>query len=83
MRDIRNEVIALMKEKCAYLFHVDIDTLGEDTRLAEDLQCKSVNYVQLSTYLEDEYDVEVPYMAFKRNKTIGDIAEYMMDLLEC
>ena len=82
MRDIRNEVIELMREKCAFIFHVDKETLGPDTRLAEDLHCKSVNYVELSTYLENDYDVEVPYMAFKRNKTIGEVADYIQDLLE-
>lgn len=79
---LREDVIQLMREKCAWLFHVDIETLGPDTRLEEDLRCKSVNYVQLSSYLEDAYDVEVPYMAFKRQKTFSEIADYMAELLE-
>lgn len=82
MRNIKEDVIQLMKEKCAWLFHADINTLGPETDLEADLGCKSVNWVQLSSYLEDEYDVEVPYMEFRRHKTIADIADYMAELLE-
>ena len=36
----------------------------------------------MTTFLEDEFDIEVPYMQFKRNKTIGEAAEFVTELLE-
>ena len=37
---------------------------------------------QMTTFLEDEFDIEVPYMQFKRNKTVGEAAEFVTELLE-
>ena len=74
---IRDEVIEILKNKAAALFGLDPETLGEDTRFEEDLHCKSVNIVQFSAALEDEYDVEVPYMEFSRKKTFGEAGDYI------
>ena len=32
--------------------------------------------------MEDEFDVEIPYMTFRRKKTIGEAIEYVYDLVE-
>ncbi|WP_242958699.1 hypothetical protein [Flavonifractor sp. An112] len=48
----------------------------------EDLNAKSVHYSQITTFLEDEFDVEIPYMTFRRKKTIGEAIEYVYDLVE-
>ncbi len=48
----------------------------------ESIGMKSVNYSQLTTTLEDAFDVEVPYMDFKRKTTIGAAADYVVELLE-
>ncbi len=74
---IRDEVIEILSKKAAELFGIDPSTLGADTRFEEDLNCKSVNYVQFSAALEDEYDVEVPYMEFKKKKTFGEAGDYI------
>jgi hypothetical protein len=31
---------------------------------------------------EDEFDIEVPYINFKRCKTLGEAADYVVELLE-
>ena len=74
---IRDEVIEALSKKAVALFGVDPSTLNGDTRFAEDLHCKSVNYVQFGAVLEDMYDVEVPYMEFKKKKTFGEAGDYI------
>lgn len=75
------EVVELLAKKAAELFQVDAAALNAETRFNEDLHCKSVDLVKFTTTLEDEYDVEVPFMAFKRCKTFGDAAAFVADAL--
>lgn len=78
----REEVIAKMIERGAPLFGKTPEEMTEDMRLAEDLNAKSVHISQITTYLEDAFDIEVPYMQFRRKKTIGEAADYVCELLE-
>ena len=76
----REEVIELLINTVVDLLGVDASTLNANTRFKEDLGCKSSNIVQITIALEDEYDVEVPFMAFNRCATFGDAADYMSEL---
>lgn len=79
---IQEEVIEALSKKCAELFNVKAEDLGPETRFVEDLGAKSTNYVQLSSMLEDMYDVEVPYMEFHRKKTFQEAADYVNSLFD-
>ena len=74
------EVIELLKTRTTALFGIDAATLSGDTRFEEDLHCKSTDIVRYSAALEDEYEIEVPYMALKRCKTFEEAAKFMADL---
>ncbi|MDR0719438.1 MAG: phosphopantetheine-binding protein [Treponema sp.] len=74
---IRDEAIEILVKKAAGIFGKNPADLGADTRFIEDLQAKSVNFVQLSAALEEEYEVEVPYMEFRKKKTFGEAADYI------
>ena len=37
---------------------------------------------QMTNFLEDEFDVEVPYMEFRRKTTIGEAADFIVELVE-
>lgn len=76
---LREEIIEKMKERLSTILGVSDCT--EETTF-ESLGMKSVNYSQLTTVLEDEFDVEVPYMDFKRKLTIGSAADYIVELVE-
>lgn len=76
----RDEVIELLTNIVVDLLGVDGSELNENTRFKEDLGCKSANIVQITVALENEYDVEVPFMAFNRCVTFGDAADYMSEL---
>lgn len=77
----RDEILEAIIARISMLIGIEADSLTEDT-VMDSLEMKSVNYSQLTTYLEDECDVEVPYMEFKRKKTIGEAADYIVELVE-
>lgn len=74
------EVVALLVDTAANLYGLDADTLNENTSFKDDLKCKSADIVKFTLALEEEYDVEVPFMAFNRCLTFGDAANYMSEL---
>lgn len=78
---MREEIIAKIIEKGAYLWGLDASTLNENTTFAE-VGAKSGHISSITTTLEDAYDCEVPYIGFKKCKTIGEAADYVVDLLE-
>ncbi len=77
----RDEILEAIIKRISMLIGVDEASLSEETEF-ESLEMKSVNYSQLTTYLEDECDVEVPFMEFKRKATIGEAADYIVELVE-
>lgn len=78
---MREEVLALIIEKGSKIWAVDASTLSADTEFTS-MNPKSTHYSSITTYLEDAYDIEVPYINFKRCKTFGEAADYIVELLE-
>ena len=76
---MRDEVVELLANKAATMVQKDASEFGPETRFEEDLQLKSVQYVQMSAALEDEYEVEVPYMEFRKMKTFADAAAFIAE----
>ncbi len=77
---IEQEVLELIIERTAQIFSKDVSELSADTAFAE-LGAKSADGVQVTMALEDEYDIQVPFMKFARAKTLGEAAEFVADLL--
>jgi len=67
-------------ERACVLFGRKPEELSANTRFMEDLGAKSGNVSQMTTFLEDEFDVEISFMEFRRKKTIGEAAEYVAEL---
>ena len=78
---IRQDIFEKLVGRAAPLFGKKPEELTETTRFAEDCNAKSTHYSQITTYLEDEFDTEIPYMSFRRQKTIGEAVDYV--LTEC
>ena len=55
----RQEVFDKLVSRAAPLFRKDPGELTEATRFVEDCGAKSVQYSQITTYLEDEFDIEI------------------------
>ncbi|BAK43971.1 acyl carrier protein [Eggerthella sp. YY7918] len=81
MNEFQEEVVGILKDKAVEIFNADPATLSGDTRFVEDLHCKSVNIVQFASALEDEYEVEVPFMELNKMKTFGEAAKLIDDKL--
>ena len=79
---VREEALQKIKERCCVLFGKTMDELNENTRFIEDLGAKSGNVSQMTNFLEDEFDVEISFMEFRRRVTIGMAAEYIEELCE-
>lgn len=78
--ELKEQILQAMIKRAAELFKKDPSELGEETSL-EALGAKSVNYVQILSVLEEEFDVECTYMEFRRKKTLGEAAEYFAEQL--
>lgn len=77
---MKEKVLEKIIERASGIWAVDPSTLNADTLFA-DMNPKSTHYSQITTYLEDEFDIEVPYINFKRCKTLGEAADYVAELL--
>jgi acyl carrier protein len=77
---IKSEAVDVLVKSASERFNVDAGLLNENTRF-DDLKCKSVDLVALSSALEDEFEVEVPYMALKRADTFGDAGDFIVKQL--
>lgn len=78
--NFKDEVIEFLKNTTVEVLGKNVEGLGPDTRFKEDLNCKSVDIVHYTAALENEYDVEVAFMAFNRCETFRAAAEYMQCL---
>ena len=74
------QVLSRIISRAAELYKTDPATYSAQTTFAEDLKAKSVNYVQIIAVLEEEFDVQIPFMEFRRKKTFAEAAEYVAGL---
>ena len=79
---MKEQILEKMIARAAEVFKIDAAKLNGKTHFKNDLKAKSANIVQITTYLEDEYDIEVPYMEFNRKPTFEDAAEFIELLIE-
>lgn len=55
----------------------DADAVTLEAKLREDLDADSLDAVELSMAIEEEFDVKVPENAFKDFVTVGDILKFL------
>jgi len=78
---VRKEVFEKLAERASQLFGKSADSFSDATRFVEDCGIKSVQVSQITTFLEDEFDTEIPYMDFRRKSTFGEAVDYVVS--EC
>lgn len=69
-------------EAIAKTLNVDVSTLTDETNLVADLKAKSTNFVHIVSAIEKTYNLTVPFMQLRRQKTIGDMIEFVTELSE-
>lgn len=75
------EILDMIIKKAAEITGKAPESLGGESSF-EALGLKSIEISQIGTYLEDEYDMEIPFMQFQRQKSFADAAAYVEGLLE-
>ena len=61
---------------------VSAEEINEDSRFIDDLGFNSYDFMSFLGEIEDEFDVEIPYMNFRRQKTIGEAIDFVTDIIE-
>jgi len=75
-----DEILEAIIKRASEIFKKEPGELSAATNFEEDLNAKSVNIVQIIAVLEDEYDVEINFMEFRRKKIFGEAAEFVAEL---
>jgi len=71
------ETLLKVREILAEQLDIDIDTITEDTDIAEDLGADSLDVVELMITIEEEYGITVDEEQVRGFKTVGDVATYI------
>ncbi|MED7926006.1 phosphopantetheine-binding protein [Nonomuraea sp. LP-02] len=66
------EILAVVRERCAHILKVDPMRITEDALLREDLEADSLDLAELHVTLEDEWG-PLPREAFADVRTVGDV----------
>ena len=75
----RNEVLANIIKFAAMAYKKPEEEINENTNVSEELGVQSMQRVELSASIENEYDVMIPVARIGNFKTSGDIVDYVMD----
>lgn len=79
--ELKDQILEKMIQRAAEIFKKNPADMSGETKFVDDLKAKSVNYVQIITIVADTFDVEIPFMEFRRKKTLGEAAAYVAELL--
>jgi acyl carrier protein len=82
MATFRDQAKTTLMEAVSITLRRPVDELSEDTQIIADLGAKSVDIVRIISALEDEFELEIPFMEFRRKKTIGEAVDYLVSLYE-
>ena len=74
----RLEVLRRVQDTAAQMLEVAHDRVGEDATF-EELDCDSLSRVELALALEDEFDVELPEEVVTVLRTLGDLADAVIE----
>ncbi len=80
MVTVREAIPERVTAEVAKIFHRAPTDIRPDTRFVEDLDAKSVNYVQLIAVLDDALGIDIPFMELRRKKTVGEAIDYVVSL---
>ncbi len=82
MASLRDNVSSTMYAAISATMNKPVAELSDSTEIIADLGAKSVNFVRIISALEDEFELEIPFMEFRRKKTIGEAIDYIVQLHE-
>ena len=71
------ETLLKVREILAEQLDIDIDSITENTDIAEDLGADSLDVVELMITIEEEYGITVDEEQVRGFVTVGDVAAYI------
>ena len=71
-----------IQEIIAEKLSIDADQITLESSFVDDLNADSLDIVELVMALEDELDMEIPDEDVEGFKTVGDVVEYVKNLVE-
>ena len=77
----RDDVLQSVAQIVAEQIGMQVDRIEESNALVEDLGCDSLDIVEISMELEEHFDISIPDEFDKRARTIGDVADGVLQLL--
>ena len=75
----REELIQQLIEFAAMAFEKDASEITEDTDIAEELGVQSKQRIAMTASIENDFDVMIPVARFGNFKTIGDLADFILE----
>lgn len=75
----RKEVVAKVIEYAAMAFQADASKINENTNIADELGVASTQRVAMSASIENDFDVMIPVARFGNYKTVGDLADFILE----
>lgn len=66
-----------VKKIIAEHFHVNVESLKEDTSLVDDLMAESIDTVELIATFEENFNIEIPEEEAEKNQTVGQVVRYI------
>lgn len=82
MASFRDQVSAAMYAAVSATMNKPVEELSDSIEFIADLGAKSVNLVRIIGALEDEFELEIPFMEFRRKRSIGEAIDYIVQLYE-
>lgn len=73
MSDIANRVKQVIAEELG----LSVADIKDDSHLVDDLGADSLNEVELTLMLEDEFEIEIPDEVASQRKTVSQITEWL------
>jgi acyl carrier protein len=73
----QNEIFEKVKELMLLRIPVAPESVTPDALLKEDLEVDSLDLVELSMMLEDEFSIKIPDDRMAEIKTVGDVVEFI------
>lgn len=68
----RSSIESRVIEAVARVFHRDPSEISLETRYVEDLMSKSLDVIELTAILENEFDVDIPGADARKCRTVAD-----------
>lgn len=75
----RDEIKEMVFNQIASSLGLDINQLSENTDIKEEFDAQSLSYVQIIGEIEDEYGYDLNFMSFRKQETVGDIIDYVLN----